>query len=438
MEPEDFDPTHTDPKPPPFEFLGVVAPIKRREGMGPLALLWATARSWAFNAFMEDVKIAELNVGLNSVSVGDRLTFNDDQTPTAAGQIGMNTTTGRMRIYVGGASRNVLGEHEVVVPGGSVPFSADQSMGGFKLTNLPAPTSATSNDAARATWVTDRITAAVDGMEFADGVDVATTSAIAAGATLSGATLTAGSNGAFSTIDDIAPEVGYHYLLKDDATTKRGVWTLTTVGDGGNPWVLTRRSDFAVGDTPGGKILPVRMGTTNGGYDFRCTNAITDVVGTATLSFTIRVVTSDHGAMTGLSDDDHTIYPLLLGRSGGQSLFGGTGSGDDLVLASTSDATKGDIQIASGTNLKLNGNDNIIPATSGQGKVGTSSAKFAEVNTLVINTGHLHMRNENGEFTLQERPDGIEVHNHITQSTGQMLVVKPWVARLVRAIGLAA
>ena len=54
---------------------------------------------------------------------------------------------------------------------------------------------------------------------------------------------------------------------------------------------------------------------------------------------------TDHGALTGLSDDDHTQYALLAGRSGGQVLTGGTSSGDDLNLRSTSNATKGDVNI---------------------------------------------------------------------------------------------
>ena len=45
--------------------------------------------------------------------------------------------------------------------------------------------------------------------------------------------------------------------------------------------------------------------------------------------------TTDHGALTGLADDDHTQYALLAGRSGGQILKGGTGVGDDLTLQST-------------------------------------------------------------------------------------------------------
>ena len=52
---------------------------------------------------------------------------------------------------------------------------------------------------------------------------------------------------------------------------------------------------------------------------------------------------SDHGILDGLTDDDHTQYALLAGRSGGQTLTGSTGAGGDLTLASTSDGTKGSI-----------------------------------------------------------------------------------------------
>lgn len=53
----------------------------------------------------------------------------------------------------------------------------------------------------------------------------------------------------------------------------------------------------------------------------------------------------DHGSIGGLTDDDHTQYALLAGRSGGQTLIGGTASGDDLLLQSTSNGTKGFVGI---------------------------------------------------------------------------------------------
>jgi hypothetical protein len=55
----------------------------------------------------------------------------------------------------------------------------------------------------------------------------------------------------------------------------------------------------------------------------------------------------DHGSISGLGDDDHTQYALLAGRSGGQSLNGGTASSENLSLSSTADATKGKINLGS-------------------------------------------------------------------------------------------
>lgn len=52
----------------------------------------------------------------------------------------------------------------------------------------------------------------------------------------------------------------------------------------------------------------------------------------------------DHGSISGLLDDDHTQYALLAGRAGGQTFNGGSGASDDLVLRSTSNATKGEIR----------------------------------------------------------------------------------------------
>ena len=50
----------------------------------------------------------------------------------------------------------------------------------------------------------------------------------------------------------------------------------------------------------------------------------------ATIHFTKASI--EHGGIAGLGDDDHTQYTLGLGRSGGQTIIGGTASGEDLIL----------------------------------------------------------------------------------------------------------
>jgi len=53
-----------------------------------------------------------------------------------------------------------------------------------------------------------------------------------------------------------------------------------------------------------------------------------------------------HSSLSDLtSGDDHTQYALLAGRAGGQSYTGGTGSGENLTLSSTANATKGKINL---------------------------------------------------------------------------------------------
>lgn len=87
----------------------------------------------------------------------------------------------------------------------------------------------------------------------------------------------------------------------------------------------------------------------------------------------------DHGSIGGLSDDDHTIYALLSGRAGGQTLNGGNSSGNSLTLQSTSNATKGNI---------LFGNS-AYDETNNRLGIGTSSP----TDVLDINSDTIRIRN---------------------------------------------
>ena len=62
-----------------------------------------------------------------------------------------------------------------------------------------------------------------------------------------------------------------------------------------------------------------------------------------TAKFVLRAVSAgatDHGALTGLSDDDHAQYALLAGRTGGQTLYGGDADNNDITIHGTRSAVR--------------------------------------------------------------------------------------------------
>jgi hypothetical protein len=73
--------------------------------------------------------------------------------------------------------------------------------------------------------------------------------------------------------------------------------------------------------------------------------------GATFVSVTASGAPADHGTLTGLADDDHAQYALLNGRSGGQTLIGGTAAGNNLTLRSTSNATVGEVRITHGSDF---------------------------------------------------------------------------------------
>jgi hypothetical protein len=58
---------------------------------------------------------------------------------------------------------------------------------------------------------------------------------------------------------------------------------------------------------------------------------------------------ADHGALVGLGDDDHGQYAKLLGRTGGQTLYGSPSASEHLYLLSNSTATLGNVYVGGNT-----------------------------------------------------------------------------------------
>jgi len=75
---------------------------------------------------------------------------------------------------------------------------------------------------------------------------------------------------------------------------------------------------------------------------------VSDVaIGTAPLTVTSTTVVTNLN-VDQVDGKHETEFALLAGRAGGQTLKGGTASGDDLVLQSTDNATKGVVQLIGG------------------------------------------------------------------------------------------
>lgn len=116
-----------------------------------------------------------------------------------------------------------------------------------------------------------------------------------------------------------------------------------------------------------------------------------------------------------LTDDDHTIYALLAGRSGGQTINGDTASGGDLTLDSTSHATKGKIKLGSKCTIESTGAITSLTGNSaysnfeGFGIIGTRNNDAATNFSQII-------RKSRGSYAS---PTVVQNGDKVFQFTGQ-------------------
>lgn len=135
------------------------------------------------------------------------------------------------------------------------------------------------------------VDALIEGVRYKDPVHAATTGALPAntydnGTAGEGATLTGNANGAFPSIDGVAPSLNQRYLVKDEAAPENnGIYDLTQVGDGSNPYILTRSVDADTADEIGGMVVVVdNDGAVNGESRFFYAE-IDVIVGTTAINF---------------------------------------------------------------------------------------------------------------------------------------------------------
>ncbi|TGT76703.1 MULTISPECIES: DUF2793 domain-containing protein [unclassified Mesorhizobium] len=168
-----------------------------------------------------------------------------------------------------------------VIQDSGVAISTDATLG--SNSNSKAPT-----EQAVKGYVDGRVT----GLSWKKAVRAATTGALPAntysnGTSGVGATLTGNSNGALSAQDGVTLVANDDLLVKDEATgANRGIYTLTQVGDGSHPYILTRRTDADAGAELVNASVYVSEGTTLADTQWTCTTNATITVGTTSLAFT--------------------------------------------------------------------------------------------------------------------------------------------------------
>jgi hypothetical protein len=106
------------------------------------------------------------------------------------------------------------------------------------------------------------------------------------------------------TIDSVVLAEGDRILLKNQtAGAENGIYTVNASG------APTRATDMDADAEVRGAVVYVIAGTANGGKAFRNTNTAVPTLGTTALTFAeFGAGVTDHGALTGLADDDHPQY----------------------------------------------------------------------------------------------------------------------------------
>lgn len=176
-----------------------------------------------------------------------------------------------------------------------------------------------------------QLQASVNGLSWKEPVDYGTVAALSPANTITGggATLTATGVGIL-TVDSVATVLGDEILVKNEVDPiKNGIYVVTTEGTAGVAYILTRRSDMAVGDDAASNAMFVQAGTVNADLAYTCTdNTGSAVVGTDGLTFVnfasvVSGVTSlaTAAGVTGITTLDNGAAPVptlrgVLGESG--------------------------------------------------------------------------------------------------------------------------
>ena len=229
---------------------------------------------------------------------------------------------------------------------------------------------ASSSKLARADAVKSYVDSVAQGLDLKESVVLATVSNLTGYTYNNGAgTLTAGANAAFQ-LDGVAASINDRILVKNQtAGAQNGIYTVSTVGNGSTPAVLTRATDFAsAGQMDKGSFCFVEKGDTFADCGFVMTQDTAITVGTTAITWSqfssaglsiggdgitkngntfdldaaLTTVTSikNNGLVLGVSDDHERIefnqsnqnIKFYAGASGGNAIEQGNFGEEGLLI----------------------------------------------------------------------------------------------------------
>jgi hypothetical protein len=229
-------------------------------------------------------------------------TLNQNTTGTAS------NVTGIVAVANGGTGASVAGTARTNL--GAAASGANTDITSIALTTGTISTSPTSGTDIVNKDYADSI---ASGINFHQSVRLATTAALSAytynnGTSGVGATITANANGALS-VDGVAAVAGNRVLIKNEsgaAEAYNGVYTVTQVGNGSTPYILTRATDFdssgsGVDQIDAGDFFLVTAGSTLANTSWVQQTPLPITVGTTAIVFTQFGAPITYSAGTGLS-----------------------------------------------------------------------------------------------------------------------------------------
>jgi hypothetical protein len=240
------------------------------------------------------------NSALAAIVAADVPTLNQNTTGTAA------NVTGVVAVVNGGTNATTAG-------GARTSLGAAASGANTDITSVALTTGTISTAPSSSTDIVNKSYAdsIAGGVNFHAACNLATTTALPAntynnGTGGVGATLTATANAALL-VDSVTVTSGQRILVKDEATgANNGVYTVTQVGSGALPYILTRATDFDTSGTgvdqiDAGDLLLVLSGTVNANTSWVQQTPLPITVGTTALVFIEFAAVQTYTAGTGLT-----------------------------------------------------------------------------------------------------------------------------------------